>query len=77
VFRAGDALAPTASATTVRTPGGTRQVQDKPFAETKEQLGSYYLIEAVDLDAAIDWAAKCPGALYGSTEVRPVGMIWC
>jgi hypothetical protein len=75
VFRAGDALAPTASATTVRTPGGTRQVQDKPFAETKEQLGSYYLIEAVDLDAAIDWAAKCPGALYGSTEVRPVGMI--
>ena len=75
VFRAGDPLAPTASATTVRAPGGTRKVQDGPFAETKEQLGGYYLIEAADLDAAIDWAAKCPGALYGSIEVRPVGMM--
>lgn len=75
VMVAGDPLAPTATATTVRNHGGKRQVQDGPFAETKEQLGGYYLIEAPNLDAAIDWAAKCPGAAYGSIEVRPVGIM--
>ena len=75
VMVAGDPLAPTTTATTVRAPGGKRQVQDGPFAETKEQLGGYYLIDVADLDAAIDWATKCPGAAYGSIEVRPVGMM--
>ncbi len=75
VMVAGDPLAPTATATTVRNHGGKRQVQDGPFAETKEQLGGYYLIDVAGLDAALDWAAKCPGAAYGSIEVRPVGMM--
>jgi hypothetical protein len=47
-------------------------ITDGPFAETKEQLGGYYLIEAANLDAALDWAAKCPGARIGTIEVRPV-----
>ena len=74
-FRAGDPLAPVATASTVRMRDGKRQVQDGPFAETKEQLGGYYIIEAANLDEALTWAAKCPGALYGSMEVRPVGMM--
>ena len=74
-FRAGDPLGPVATASTVRMRDGKRQVQDGPFAETKEQLGGYYIIEAANLDEALTWAAKCPGALYGSMEVRPVGMM--
>ena len=65
-------LRPTSSATTVRNPDGKTSVVDGPFAETKEQLGGYYLIEAPDLDAALGWAARCPGAMVGSIEVRPV-----
>jgi hypothetical protein len=69
---AGDALQPTATATSVRVRNGERMITDGPFAETKEQLGGYYLVEAKDLDAALDWAAKCPGARAGTIEVRPI-----
>jgi hypothetical protein len=65
-------LRPTSDATTVRAPGGKASVLNGPFAETKEQLGGYYLIEVPDLDAALSWAKRCPGAAYGSIEVRPV-----
>jgi hypothetical protein len=65
-------LRPTADATTVRAPNGKKSVINGPFAETKEQLGGYYLIEAPDLDAALAWAARCPGAQWGSIEVRPI-----
>lgn len=65
-------LRPTASATTVRVADGRTQVLNGPFAETKEQLAGYYLIDVPDLDAAISWAAKCPGASRGTLEVRPV-----
>ncbi|GAA0708626.1 YciI family protein [Dokdonella soli] len=65
-------LQPVASATTVRLSGGKPQVMDGPYAESKEQLGGYYLIEAADLDAAIAWAARCPGSGHGIVEVRPV-----
>lgn len=71
-YVAGDALQPTSMATTVRVQNNERMVTDGPFAETKEQLGGYYLIEAKDLDEAIAWAAKCPGASWGSVEVRPI-----
>jgi hypothetical protein len=69
---AGDALHPTATATTVRLRNGERVVTDGPFAETREALGGYYLIDVPDLDTALDWAAKCPGAKFGSMEVRPI-----
>jgi len=69
---AGDRLQPVANATTVRAPGGSVQIHDGPFAETKEQLGGYYVIEAPDLDAALAWAKQCPAVRYGSVEVRPV-----
>lgn len=65
-------LQPTAAATTVRVADGRTQVLDGPYAETKEQLGGYYLIEAPDLDAAISWAARCPGASHGAIEIRPI-----
>jgi hypothetical protein len=69
---AGDALHPVETATTVRVREGETLVTDGPFAETKEQLGGYYLIEAKDADEAIAIAARIPGARYGSIEVRPV-----
>ncbi len=69
---AGDRLQPAANATTLRAPAGEVQIHDGPFAETKEQLGGYYVIEAPDLDAALAWAKKCPAVQYGSVEVRPV-----
>jgi hypothetical protein len=69
---AGDQLQPTAAATTVRIRTGDQLVTDGPFAETKEQLGGYYLIEAESLDEALEWAAKIPSARYGSIEVRPL-----
>lgn len=72
VLRAGDRLRPAASATTVRITDGKTQVLNGPYAETKEQLGGYYLIDVPDLDAALSWAARCPGAGYGSIEVRPI-----
>jgi len=68
----GNALMPTETATTVRVREGNAVSTDGPFAETKEQLGGYYLLECKDLDEAIDLAAKIPGAKYGSIEVRPV-----
>jgi len=71
-YLGGNRLRPTASATTVRAPGGKTNVLNGPYAETKEQLGGYYLVEAQDLDAALAWAARCPGAAYGAIEVRPV-----
>ena len=70
-FKAGDALQPVATATTVRVRGGKQLVTDGPFAETREQLGGYYLIEAKDLDEATAIAARIPGARHGSIEVRP------
>lgn len=65
-------LRPSTSATTVRVKDGKTQVLDGPYAETKEQLGGYFLIDVPDLDAAISWAARCPGALHGVMEVRPI-----
>ncbi len=69
---AGEGLQGTATATTVRVRDGERLLTDGPFAETREQLGGFYVIEAGSLDEAIEWAAKVPGALNGSVEVRPV-----
>jgi hypothetical protein len=71
-FRGGNRLQPTSTATTVRVTNGKSQVLDGPYAEAKEQLAGYYLIEAPDLDAALSWAAKNPGAHHGIVEVRPI-----
>ena len=72
VILAGEGLEPTSSATTVRVRDGERMLTDGPFAETKEQLGGFYLLECDSLDEAIEWASKIPGAASGSVEVRPV-----
>jgi hypothetical protein len=72
VMRSGSELAPVHTATTVRTRGGKPVCTDGPFAETKEQLGGYYLIDCANLDEAISWAGKCPGAEHGSIEIRPL-----
>jgi hypothetical protein len=72
VFKGSNRLQPVATATTVRVVDGKTQVLDGPYADSKEQLGGYYLIEAPDLDAALSWAARCPGAGHGIIEVRPV-----
>ena len=71
-FVAGDALQPSATATCVAVRDGKTQVTDGPFAETKEQLGGYYLLECDNLDQAVEWAAKIPAAAGGTIEVRPV-----
>ncbi len=71
-FKAADRLRPIADATTVRVRDGKTLTTDGPFAETREQLGGYYLVEAKDLDEATAIAAKVPTAKYGSIEVRPV-----
>ncbi|MBF5041535.1 YciI family protein [Aggregicoccus sp. 17bor-14] len=71
-YTAGEALQPTATATTVRIRDGKRLVTDGPFAETKEQLGGFYLIEAQNLDEAVAIASRIPGALTGCIEIRPV-----
>jgi hypothetical protein len=68
----GDPLAPTTSATTVRVRDGKLAVTDGPFAETKEWLGGFLIIEASSLDAALEVATKCPGTKYGSVEIRPI-----
>ena len=65
-------LQPTSTATSVRIRDGKRLVTDGPFAETREQLGGYYLIDAADLDEALDIAGRIPGARWGTVEVRPV-----
>ena len=72
LFQAGEALTPTSTATTVRVVDGETITTDGPFAETKEALGGFYLIEARDLDEAIETAAKIPAASEGSIEVRPI-----
>ena len=68
----GNRLRPANTATTVRTVGGVKSLHDGPYAETREQLGGYYLIEAADLDAAIAWGKKIPGGPNYSIEVRPI-----
>ena len=75
VLKAADRLHPSSTATVVRSTGGKTSVVNGPFAEVKEQLGGYYLIDVKDLDAAIAWAARCPGAQFGSIEVRPIWMM--
>jgi hypothetical protein len=70
--KGGEALQDSKTATTVRIKDGERVITDGPFAETREVLGGFYLLDVPDLDAAIEWAAKCPGAKYGSIELRPI-----
>jgi hypothetical protein len=72
VMGGGERLKPSTSATTVRISGGKTKVVNGPYAESKEQLGGYYIIEAPDLDAALSWAARCPAASHGAVEVRPI-----
>lgn len=72
IFLSGEGLEPTSAATTVRVRNGETLTTDGPFAETKEQMNGYYLLECNDLDEAIEWAGKIPGAMQGSVEVRPV-----
>jgi len=65
-------LRPTTEATSVRVKGGKTEVLNGPYAETREQLGGYYLIDVPDLDAALSWAARCPSSSHGTIEVRPI-----
>jgi len=67
----GDRLKPSAAATTIRSSSGKMQVLDGPYAEAKEQLGGYYIIETPDLDQALVWAKRCPAATHGAVELRP------
>ncbi|WP_448954073.1 YciI family protein [Labrys neptuniae] len=72
ILRGWQRLRPTAAATTVRISGDKTQVLNGPYAETREQLGGFYLIDVQDLDAAINWGARCPSAAVGTIEVRPI-----
>jgi hypothetical protein len=72
VLKGNNRLGPSAAATTVRIVDGKTRVLDGPYTESKEQLGGYYLIDVPDLDAAISWAARCPGAVHGVVEVRAI-----
>jgi hypothetical protein len=72
VMLGGEGLQPSSTATTVKVRDDDTITTDGPFAETREQLGGYYLLECKDLDEAIGWAARIPGARHGSVEVRPV-----
>lgn len=72
VLAGSNRLRPSATATTLRTTNGKTQVLDGPFAESKEQLGGYYLIDVPDLDAAMTWAGRCPGVQHGVVEVRAI-----
>ena len=72
VYVGGSPLQAPETATTVRLEDGKRRVQDGPFADTKEQLGGFTILELPSLDAALDWAARCPAASRGAVEVRPV-----
>lgn len=72
VWRAGARLRPVDTATTVRAKNGKTEVLNGPYAETREQLGGYYLIDVPDLDQALAWAARCPAADYAGLEVRPI-----
>ena len=71
-YQGSNRLQPTSTATTVRTVDGKSQVLDGPYVDTKEQLGGYFLIDVPDLDAALSWAARCPGSQHGIIEVRPI-----
>jgi hypothetical protein len=71
-YRGGEALQPTSTATTVRVKNGKTLTTDGPFAETKEQLGGFYLVDCKDLDEALKWAAQIPSADRGPVEVRPI-----
>ena len=72
VMRSSNRLRPAAMSTTVRLQAGKTEVLNGPYAETREQLGGYFLIDVPDLDAALSWAARCPGASHGVVEVRPI-----
>jgi hypothetical protein len=72
VYVSGAPLQPDATGTTVRLKDGQRQVQDGPYADTKEQLGGFMILELPSLDAALEWAARCPTAATGAIEIRPV-----
>ena len=72
VLQGANRLKLTNAASTVRAPGGKTQVLDGPYAETKEQLAGYFLIDVPNLDEALSWAARCPGAAVGAIEVRPI-----
>ncbi|HST54840.1 MAG TPA: YciI family protein [Solirubrobacteraceae bacterium] len=73
VFKAGDPLQSTSTATVVRAPnGGSPLTTDGPYAESKEQLGGYYILDCKNLDEAIEWAAKIPAAHHGAVEIRPI-----
>jgi hypothetical protein len=75
ILRGGNRLEGSQLATTVRVADGRPRVMDGPYADTKEQLGGYFIIDVADLDAAIAWAAKCPATGHGVVEVRPVGLM--
>ena len=72
VYKGGEPLMPVSSATTVRIQNGKKLITDGPFAETKEQLGGYYVIDCKDIEEALEIAALCPGAKHGCIEVRPI-----
>lgn len=72
VMVGGERLKPTDTATIVRTKNGRTEVLNGPYADTREQLGGYYMIDVPDLDAAITWAARCPSSSTGTIEVRPI-----
>ena len=74
VLLSADVLQPTAASTTVTARSGSLQVQDGPFADTKEQLGGVFLIDVPDLDAALAWAEKCPATQWGTIEIRPTAV---
>lgn len=71
-MQAGERLRPSSDATSVRVRNGKTEVLNGPYAETREQLGGYYLIDVPDLDAALSWAARCPSSGHGTIEVRPI-----
>jgi hypothetical protein len=72
IVLSGEGLLPPDTATTVRIRDGKRQIHDGPYAESKEMLGGFFVIEVPDLDVALEWAARAPSSSYGSTEVRPL-----
>lgn len=74
VFVDTDWLQPSQTATVISLASGERQIQDGPYADTKEQLGGYFVVDVPDLDTALSWAEKCPSAHYGLIEVRPSAM---
>ena len=74
IYKGSNRLAPTTSATTVQVANGKPKVLDGPYADSKEQLAGYYMIDVPDLDAALAWAEKCPTAQWGTIEIRPTAV---